>query len=143
MTGDIAAQNAELVREHFEALWNEGAPDEDRLHPNYRVHSQTEDPVTGDAFHRRVAGLRETFPDMRMSVEAVVADDDTVVVRHRWTGTQEEPFELVDGSVIPPTGTTVEMAGMAAFRVDDGAIREARYVEDTLGMLEQLGALPD
>jgi SnoaL-like polyketide cyclase len=43
---------------------------------------------------------------------------------------------------IPATNRTVEAHGIDLLRVSDGPIAEWIYCEDTLGVFDQLGALP-
>jgi predicted ester cyclase len=81
--------------------------------------------------------LRAGFPDLRADIEQVVAQDDLVVLRMNWRGTQT-------GSVmgIPPTGKTVAWQVIDTMRVADGKVVEHWGVMDQFGLLSQLGAVP-
>ena len=43
---------------------------------------------------------------------------------------------------IPPTGKPVTGSGVGIFRIADGRIVEDFVQEDTLGLMQQLGAIP-
>ena len=43
---------------------------------------------------------------------------------------------------IPPTGKSVEISGIAIDRFSDGKIAESWGNWDTMGLLQQLGAVP-
>ena len=43
---------------------------------------------------------------------------------------------------ISPTGKQVRMGGISIYRIADGRMREAWVARDDLGLLRQLGAVP-
>ncbi|MDS0476200.1 ester cyclase [Natrinema sp. 1APR25-10V2] len=75
----------------------------------------------------------DVFPDYSGSTEAVVAEDDTVVVRYTVSGTHSGEYHDIE-----PTGHTVEWTGMAMYRIEDDRITEIWLEEDRLGLLERL-----
>jgi steroid delta-isomerase-like uncharacterized protein len=85
-----------------------------------------------------VAGYRQAFPDARSTVEDQVAEDDKVVTRWRARGTHRGEF----GS-IGATGKEFEMDGVTIERIAGGKIAEVWVARDELGLLDQLGLLPD
>jgi predicted ester cyclase len=82
--------------------------------------------------------LVDQFPDLHMSIEAVVADDTTVAARVRATGTN---LGKLNG-FIPPTGKTFNSEQSHWYRVDNGQLAEHWAVRDDLTSMIQLGALP-
>lgn len=64
-------------------------------------------------------GWREAFPDLAITVDRQVAEDDLVAVRWTARGTNTGT-----GNGIPATGRVVEMTGTTLFRLDDGRIAE-------------------
>ena len=60
-----------------------------------------------------------------------------MVSRLTWTGTHRGEF-----LGIPPTGKPVKVWGVLMDVVRDGSLRESRIIMDTLGLLQQLGAIP-
>jgi predicted ester cyclase len=77
------------------------------------------------------------FSDLRVTVEDAVADRDRVVTRWRLEGTQDGPL-----MGIAPSGRRVSVEGIRIDRVEKGKIAESWMQMDTMGLLEQIGALP-
>jgi len=90
-----------------------------------------------DAEQGLVAMYRAAFPDLSFTVEHLVAQGDMVFARLTARGTHRG--ELLG---IPPTGREVTVAVMELYRVTGDKIAEQWVVMDTLGMLQQLGAIP-
>jgi steroid delta-isomerase-like uncharacterized protein len=84
--------------------------------------------------------LRAAFPDLTYTVEKVIAEDDFVVLRMTMTGTHEGPLP---NSGIPGTGRRISVKQMHMVRFTDGKISEHWALRDDLGMLRQLGLLPE
>ena len=74
------------------------------------------------------------FPDLRITVEDLLAEGDRVAVRSTVTGTHRGEF-----LVVPPTGRRVAVTTMAFYRLVGGQIVERWAVVDTLEVLRQLG----
>jgi len=83
--------------------------------------------------------LRAAFPDMKVAVEQLSADDDTVSFAYRVTGTHKGEF-----LGIPASGNTVNFRGMQISKFKDGKMTERWGSSDELGILQQIGVqLPD
>jgi predicted ester cyclase len=83
------------------------------------------------------ATLYRAFPDLRVTVEDVIAEGDKVVSRHRVTGTHLGSDYLG----IAPTGKAVAYDEVFILRFDCGRITQTWGVVDVLAQLEQLGAV--
>ncbi len=81
--------------------------------------------------------LRKAFPDLRVRVLRVVAENDMVVVQWLARGVNTGA-----GNGLPATGRSVEVGGITIFRMKDGLIAEEWNSMDTLLMLRQLGLMP-
>lgn len=82
--------------------------------------------------------LIEAFPNLRMTVEDLVADGDKAVARVRVTGTHRGDF-----MGIPPTGAAGDIQLIDIMRFDaDGQVCEHWGVADMLSLMEQLGVVP-
>jgi steroid delta-isomerase-like uncharacterized protein len=81
--------------------------------------------------------LLGAFPDLRVSVEDMIAEGDKLVIRNTVTGTH-----LGDFRGLPATGKAVRYAEMFVFRFADGRVAEIWGVVDALTQLRQLGAIP-
>ena len=78
------------------------------------------------------------FPDMRMDAQDVLASGDKVVARVRYTGTHKGDF-----MGMPATGKSVDVQLIDILRFgDDGLAHEHWGVMDALGLMEQLGLVP-
>jgi predicted ester cyclase len=78
------------------------------------------------------------FPDLRFTMEEMIAEGDKVAERLTVRGTHEGEFMGV-----PPTGKQVEFPGMGVLRIREGKIVEFRAMPDMLGVLHQIGAVPE
>ena len=90
-----------------------------------------------EGLKQAVAMLLHAFPDMRWTIEEQVAEGDKVVSRFAWTGTQQGEF-----MGIKPRGAKVSVWGVVIDVVRDGQFVESRIIMDSLGLLQQLGAIP-
>jgi len=87
---------------------------------------------------KRIVGmLRSMLPDLRIRVDAMIAEGDVVVSRYTATAT-----DTVGYMGMPPTGKTLRTPAIQIFRFANGRIVESWAVRDDLGTLRQLGQLP-
>jgi steroid delta-isomerase-like uncharacterized protein len=84
-----------------------------------------------------LAAYRAAFPDAVSTVEDQIAEGDTVATRWRAHGTHSGPLGDVS-----PTGREFTMDGMTIERFEDGRIVEIWVARDELGVMRQLGVLP-
>ena len=140
-----AAMNKEIARRYYEAghrndlaAWDEVCSPDMVLDPGFMP------PVQGlDAIRQFTAGLHSAFgDDFFLSVDDLIAEDDTVVARWTEGGTHSGPLMTPDGNVVPPTGKRVDLTGISIVRVADGKITEERVQADILGFMQQLGLVP-
>ena len=75
--------------------------------------------------------------DARWEVHSMIHASDTVIMR--WTGSGTHTGELLG---IPPTNRKVRVDGIWMLRIVDGKIVESWNSWDTLGLLQQLGVVP-
>lgn len=81
--------------------------------------------------------FRVAFPDLKITIESLVADEERVSVTGRMSGTNRGALMGV-----PPTGRTASFAYMDMYAIANGQIAEIWHVEDLAGMMRQLGLLP-
>jgi steroid delta-isomerase-like uncharacterized protein len=137
----MSEQDKATARRFFEA-WNSGELDVfDELIAADAVDHDSQNPFTsehGPGAPKKVASMyRAAFPDTHFTVEQQFADGDYVVTR--WTATGTQDGELMG---MPATGKAIEISGIAIDRFRDGKIVESWGNWDTLGMMQQLGAIP-
>ena len=96
------------------------------------------EPMVGpDAAKATISGYRTAFPDLRITIEEQIADDQAVATRWSAKGTHEG-----DLMGMAPTGKQATVTGITIDRIVDGRIAESWTNWDTLGMLQQLGVVP-
>ncbi len=78
--------------------------------------------------------FRGAFPDLAIRDEDVIAEGDKVVMRQVTSGTHQGEF-----MGIAATGRTISVNEIHIVRISDGKIAEHWGVEDTFGMMQQLG----
>jgi predicted ester cyclase len=86
---------------------------------------------------RRCSVRRDSshFPDLRVTVEEVIAEGDLTAARLSVTGTHEG-----DHLGVAPTGRRVSFTGMTFTRWRDGKIVEGWNNVDIPGLMKQIGA---
>lgn len=79
--------------------------------------------------------MRSAFPDMKVELAAVVADEEAIAFAYTFTGTQQ-------GSLmgVPATGKKVTIRGLQISKFRNGKMVERWGSSDQLGMLQQIGA---
>jgi steroid delta-isomerase-like uncharacterized protein len=96
------------------------------------------EPIRGiEALKENARGYRAAFPDMKMTVDQAIAEGDVVAVR--WTARGTHKGDLFG---ISPTGKQATVTGITIDRYKGGKIAESWTNWDTLGLLQQLGAVP-
>ncbi|MBX3056832.1 MAG: ester cyclase [Anaerolineae bacterium] len=88
-----------------------------------------------EGFKQFVSGLASAFPDLRITIEELIAEGDKVVARVTVRATHKGTFM---GS-IPPTGKEVTFTGVDIFQIGDSKIIGRWNQRDLLGLLRQLG----
>jgi predicted ester cyclase len=83
----------------------------------------------------RVTRFRTAFPDLQVTIETQVAEDDWAVMRLIFHGTHLGPFLGV-----PPTGKRVEFATIVMNRYSGGKSVENWGIHDYYGLLQHLQA---
>jgi steroid delta-isomerase-like uncharacterized protein len=134
----MSQQNKSLVRRIFEEGFNQGrlAIADEIFAPDFVDHSSAPGlPATGpESFRQTAIMFRSAFPDVRATIDDLIAEGDKVVVRSTWHGSHQGDF-----FGIPPTGKDFTLTAIDIVRVVDGKVVEHWGNEDDLGMLAQLG----
>jgi len=76
------------------------------------------------------------FPDLQHTVDEIIADDATAVVRFTLRGTHSREF-----MGMPPSGKSIEVGAIAILDIADGLVSELRAQFDQFGMMRQLGVV--
>ena len=134
----MSVENVSLARRWFEEVWNQRRTETiDELLTDESVSHSESGPLQGkQAFKERThAVFLSAFPDMRMTVEATVAEGDVVAVRWAFTGTHEG-----DGLGFPAMGRRVSCRGVTWIKFSDGKMVEGWDCWNQGGLLQSLRA---
>ena len=97
------------------------------------------EPVRGAAaFKQLLAHFHAACPNAEISIEEQIAEEDRVALSWRVRGTHRG--ELLG---IGPTGKSLAWTGITIYRFDGGKVRQERGEEDALGLMRQLGVIPE
>jgi steroid delta-isomerase-like uncharacterized protein len=135
---DPLEQNKNLVRRFFDEMWNPWnfAKADELLAPDIIFRGTLGNELQGrDAFRGYMRKVQAAFPDFHNAIEEISAEDDRVVARTRYRGTHRGEIFGVG-----PTGKTIQYAGAAFFRIEDGKIAHGWVLGDIVSLLRQLGA---
>lgn len=78
------------------------------------------------------------FPDMKLSIEEQIAEGDLVVTRTTFGATHKGDFQGFIAS-----NKKIIVSGISILRIVDGKIVEEWSEFDALGMMKQIGAIPE
>jgi predicted ester cyclase len=135
-----------LVTRYFEELFNERRLDDvaSIVGDDYVEHALApfgeREPghVNGpESLRQTVTWLVDQFPDLRMSIEAIVAEGDLVVARVESEGTN---LGRLNG-VLPPTGRRFRARQSHWFRVEGDRLVEHWATREDLPAMMQLGVI--
>lgn len=131
--------NKAVVRRMFEEAWNRGdlAVVDELLAPDAVDHHDRDVPSFAAHMKGEIVTYRRAFPDLRFTIEDMLGEGDKVAVRLTMTGTHEAAL-----NGIPATGRQIEIEHIHISRIVDGKGVDHWAAMDTLGLLQQLGAIP-
>jgi len=116
-TGMAHEEMKQFIRNHFEEFVNKQnlAIADVNFAPSFVDHGADVPPGTppGPAGAKQyVGGAYKKFPDIRVRIEDMIAEDDKVVVRNHWTGTDSK------------SGQRIQFSGIVIWRIENRKIVE-------------------
>ncbi len=131
-------ENKAIVRRTWEELFNQGklATADELISPSFLNHAAPGSPPGPASFRQLVLFYRNAFPDVKFTIEDILADGDKVVMRNSFSGTHQGTF-----MGIAPTGRRVSQEQIHIVRVANGQVVEHWAVRDDLSLLRQLGVM--
>jgi steroid delta-isomerase-like uncharacterized protein len=112
---------------------------EELIDPRFVAREQEEMRMLGvEGFKELLGVYRTAFPDMRLTIEEIVAEGDKVITWATFTGTHQGPLQS-----LPATGRSVKVKDVDLFVVRNGKIVESRTNFDQWGLMKQLGVIPE
>ena len=125
----MSAENKAIVRRLFQEVWNRGNLEvaDDIVAPDYVNHTRPDGELLPGlrGFKQQVNLVHATFPDFRMTLEDLIAEEDKVVARWTTRGTDKREW---GGSA--PAGDKVTLSEIGIFRIDDDKIVESWVTSD-------------
>ncbi|HWV48390.1 MAG TPA: ester cyclase [Microbacterium sp.] len=132
-------ENAQLFRQYIEGFMQGGDETvaERLVDENVLTHDGLPGQEPGlNGVKQTFRALRTAFPDLAPQLQDLIAEGDKVVARFVVTGTHTGDF-----LGMPPTGRAFSYDEITIVRFRDGKIVEHWAEMDSLGMMQQLGAL--
>ena len=137
----MSEQNKAVIRRLIDEVWNRRAFDvaDELFAPEAIIYENgVALPGSGQAAVKELIGaICVAFPDIRITIDDMIATEDKVVLRWSSLGTHQG---VIQG--IAPTNRKVAANGIAIYRFADGKVVEEWMNTDQLGILKQLGVVP-
>ena len=135
-----------LIRPYFASFFTGSIDIYDRLlHPRFYVcHLRDKGTPVAEArrgpepFKRALPAFRAAFPDGQITVDTMVGDAEIAIASWRFQGSHHGEFLGV-----APTGKQITYPGVNGFRIQDSQLIESWDLQDSLGLFQQLGLLPE
>lgn len=136
-----AEEHRKLFARWFEELWNKKNYNiaYELVHPDFTAHGaggqdikQGPDGVIG-----MVKAWHAAMPDGRMTMDDIITEGDLSTIRMTWEATHTGQF-----GEIPASGKRISVSSIGIDRVVNGKITEGWGELNMLGMLQQMGAIP-
>jgi steroid delta-isomerase-like uncharacterized protein len=133
------ADSKEIVRQVLEDSWKDLGVIDELVSTDYVGHDPARpEPIRGpQGAKENVNQYREAFEGAHITVKDQIGQGDSVATR--WEGRGRHTGEIMG---IPPTGKDVVVEGITVSRLEGGRIVEEWTNWNTLGMLQQIGAIP-
>lgn len=136
---DLVEANKTLVRQFYEQVWNLGNVDfaQQVFAADYVRHDlRPSQALPGPEGQAKIAAdFRKAFPDLRFTVDLMIAEGDMVVARWTASGTH-----LGRWGGLEPTGKAATFSGVNFFRLQNHKVVEIWNHRDDLGLMQQVGA---
>ena len=133
-------ENLDIVRQYIENIVNTGNADELSafISPRYtEVHQNRRYQLGIEGVKKTIAGIRETYPDLKISIDMQIAEGEWVVTSYIMKGTQ-----LGSWIGTRPSGKAVEIQGVSIDRVVNGKIIEHGSSANLLDPLIEINQYP-
>ena len=132
-------KNKLLVRNYYEKVVNTGNIDliKDFIIPEYaKVHDGERKVIGFQGARAHILGVRQTYPDLHITIEKQIAEGEWVVSCITASGTHQGLW-----LGIQPTGKAVSFTGVNVDRVVEGRIVEHGGAANMLMPLLEIGAI--
>jgi len=133
----LEENNKILVRSAIEDIFNEhNITAVDKYIKEDLIQNNTGFAEGREARKQYFGMLFNAFPDLNVTIDKMVAEDDLVSVFLSWNGTHEGEFQGM-----PATNNPITMKTAHTFRIEDGMVAEQWEIFDTLDLLTKTGVI--
>ena len=130
-------ENKTIIRRVIDAINNRNLASLDELiAPDFVYHTPTLQIQGLEAMKQGVLEELQSFPDLHVNIEDIMAEGEKVCVRLRETATHKAPFRG-----LAPTGKKLTYTVMTIWRIDEGRVVEGWGVYDQMDFFQQLGII--
>ena len=130
-------ENKSIIRKVIDAVNEQNLALLDELiAPDFLYHTPTQQIQGLEAMKQGVMEEIQSFPDLHVTIEDIMAEGDKVCVRLRETATHKAPFRG-----LAPTGKKLTYTVMTIWRIVGGKVVEAWGVYDQMDFFKQLGII--
>ena len=133
-------QNKVAVRRFIDEVFVKGNPDgvDKLVTHDFTPHSWGKIPPGVEPLKQAIRRVHAGLSDVRFKIEDMLAEDDKVAVRATAHAKQQGDF-----MGIPASGREYTISETHIFHMRDGKVAEHWRDADMLGLMQQLGALPE
>lgn len=133
----MSQNNETLAKRWFNEIWNERRPAtiHELFAPDAVGHVEGAEMVGPDTFYQYYQELTSAFPDLRITVDEIISQGESVAIRWAVNATHDGA-----GMGIEATGQAVKFHGMTFFHIRDGKIVEGWDSWNLGGLMQQLNS---
>lgn len=132
-------QNKELVAQYIQEVLNTGniASIDEFIGQDYtEVYKNQRYKIGIEGAKKHILGVRETYPDLHLTINQQFTDGNWVITSYTMTGTHTGLWMN-----IKPTGKKVEITGVNIDKISDGRIVEHGGAANLFEPLLEIGAI--
>jgi steroid delta-isomerase-like uncharacterized protein len=130
-----------VTRRFYDEVFTEGNLDaiDELAHDDFVEHEEMPGlPPTKEGVRLFASAMLEAFPDLTVSVEDIIVEDNKAASRVRFSGTHRGEF-----MGIPPTNKKFDVQAIDIMAYRDGKATDHWGITDQMAMMTQLGVIEE
>lgn len=133
-------RNADAIRRLISEAWTgqDLALVDELVADDYLEHAPFGEVIGVHGYREGIEMFVGAFGPVELTVDDLIESDDRVAARFTFRGRHVAEFMGV-----PPSGATVAMEGITITRFEAGKVAEEWLSIDLLGLMRQIGAVPE
>ncbi len=137
----MSINNKVIVRRLYEEVWNKRRLElvDEIISPSHALHDPnvSGSAVGPEAYKRQVTRFITAFPDLRLTIEDIVGENEKLAVAWTISGTHRGEF-----MGITATNKKVSVDGITINHIVNAKIMDSYISWDAWGAMQQLGVVP-